>query len=237
MSVIIKSLPYFNQLKTFVLYFLILPIFQALLYVLIAQDYIGENTQHIMTASIILSGATMSLNMITSLFVGDISRGIAQLIAVDYPYSMYYWGTRFFVCFISSYVLVLINGSIFYLLNLVHFSFILWLAPICIISGLIMGLCGCFLSWGYSNIYFWSNFFSSCVVLFGGAIGAVSQYPAVFKWVSYLFPMGQLLEVVHGYPIDVIGVTINLFVWTVLTLGTYHYQLKRITKKNHHGLF
>ena len=237
MKVLFKSLPYFNHWKSFLLYFLILPIAQAFMFVLIVQDYSSGVSQSIMTASIILSSVTLCIGIVSGLFVADISRGVDRLVAVDSPYSLYYWSTHFAASFLGAYLLAIINGLLFYAIGLVDIVQILTISPLAIIGGFIVGTCGSIMSWRYQNVYFWTNLFSQCVVLFGGAIGSISTYPVIFKWISYIFPFGMLLESVHGHPVNTLMLAINMLVWILFTAGAYVYQLKRVTENTNRGLF
>lgn len=227
------SIPSLNNIKTFSLHFLILPIFEAILMALIMQDYVGGLSQNIMTASIILSSGTMALSTISALFVGDSNRGIDKLVATTNPYSPYYWFTRFAVCFIAAYLLAFINGVLFSLLNLVNLQQILMLSPICILFGFILGVNASCLSWHKDNPYFWVNVFRNAIMILGGTIAPISSFPLVFRYLSYIFPFGRLLELVHGngtVPYYLDGLIAGI--WCVLTVVLYSYRVKQIGMKS-----
>lgn len=133
--------------------------------------------------------------------------------------------------------MAIINGLLFALFNLVRLEHILWVSPICIVMGFIIGLCASFLSWKYRNVYFWSNIFGRCIVLFGGALGSVSQYPQSIKVLTDIFPFGKLLEVVHGYSVDITGVLFISMTWLIVTLLIYQYRIKHIANHSSRGMF
>ncbi|MBS4749658.1 hypothetical protein GMA11_00130 [Granulicatella sp. zg-ZJ] len=237
MKIVLTSLSYFNHLRTFLLHFIIIPMFQAFLMVLIMQDYNYQLSSKIMTVSIVLSSGTMAVYMVSKLFIGNMNRGIDKYVIVHHPFSFYYWGNQFLICFFGAYLLAVINGVLFASLNIVSLYYILILAPFCIVSGIVLGLFASCLSWTYHNPYFWTNIVASMIVLLGGSVGAVSTYPPLWQLCSNVLPFSTITNMIYTNQLDVISIVINLSIWIILTLCLYIYQCNRRIARQRYSIF
>lgn len=237
MKVVFQSSKYFNNVRTSLVHLVLLPIFQISFLLLMMNFYVGEYSVGLTTASLAMSGATMSISMMTGLFVGDINRGIDRYVLVNSDFSLYYWSTKVSVVFISSISVVLINSILFYFVGLVDFFKLLWMSPILIIFGIVIGITGSFLSWRNTNPYVYSNIFNSAILILSGSVISFEKYPPLLLEATYIFPFARILNGIHSPYSNIYIDFFVFFIWVFMMVIIYKIQKFKIHQDKHYGGF
>lgn len=232
MKIVFQSSSYFNNVRTLIVHFVVLPIVQICFLLLMLKFYADDYSVALTTASLAMAGANISISMITGLFVGDVNRGVDRYVLVNSDFSLFYWITKIAVVFISAMALVLVNMVLFSLLGLVDIINLLWISPILILFGIVIGLTGSFLSRGNKNPYLYSNLFNSALMILSGAVVSFEQYPSIFYEATFIFPFARILNVLHqingmifiDFFVFVIWVCVMIFVFKMQKNKLYRQQ-------------
>lgn len=237
MKVVFQSSKYFSNIRTTLVHFVLLPIFQICFLLLMLDFYTGDYSVELTTASLVMSGVSLAISMVTGLFIGDIRRGIDRYVLVNSHFSMYYWATKVLVVFISAMLVVLINSILFSLFGLVDFIKLIWMSPILIIFGIVIGLTGSFLSWRNSNPYLYSNIFNSFIMILSGAVISFEKYPLFLKEATYIFPFARVLNNIHQQHASIAIDFFVFLIWVVIMVIIYKIQKLKISMNKHYGGF
>lgn len=87
-----SSLSFLANWKTRFVYFLILPIINLLLLVLIDLQYSNQFNWYVAVSSIVIDSAALSIQAMSQLLITDANLGIDLEMIAKRPYSPYYWG-------------------------------------------------------------------------------------------------------------------------------------------------
>lgn len=135
-----SSLSFLSNWRTRFVYFLLLPIINILLLVLIDLQYSNSFNWYVAAASVVIDSAALSLQAMSQLLITDANLKIDIEVISKRPYSFYYWKTKALTSLIAGIVLGVIN-------------LVFALASRIIIDYLIEEL-----SYFAASLYFWDDF-------------------------------------------------------------------------------
>ncbi|RPA56832.1 hypothetical protein EF384_08725 [Aerococcus agrisoli] len=199
MRVQLASLPYTQNIKTFLTHFLISPIIQMFFYLLINQQYSGETNMTVLLASLLLSTSSFALGSMTQLLVMDASLGIFKEVTVHKPFSLKYWGDKFLAIFFCAAVLFIMNSMLLLMIG-VDFAVMaraFMLLPYAIIFSAFLGIFSFILSAKMANDFFFANLFEAILPIVSGAAVSVELYPPLFKGFSRLFAYSYMTDFLY----------------------------------------
>lgn len=232
MKVVFLSIEILDNWKAIIIHFFILPLLRTLMFVLLNFTITGQYNLTVIATSIVLSGSLTALSHITSSFVNDTMRGIDRELARKNPLSLYYWGSKLLVIFLFSFLLIISNLMILGFLGLPTALMIrsLFISPLLISYGLIIGATASILGWGRPNPYGFSNFISEAALILAGIIAPYQQFPPLFRLLTCTLPYAQTMDVLFN-PASVGALLMDAliaFVWLCIGIGVYSYKVHRI---------
>ncbi|OUQ55481.1 ABC transporter permease [Lactobacillus gallinarum] len=231
-----SSLSFLANWKTRFVYFLILPIINLLLLVLIDLQYSNQFNWYVAASSIVIDSAALSIQTMSQLLITDANLGIDLEMIAKRPYSPYYWGTKFLTSLIAGIVLGVINVILLLLFGLPWGVFFrcLVILPVACVFGAVMGFTGWSLSWQMKNPYFFTNLFGSVITIVSGVLVVISNYPAWLRSLSYIFPFYELVNFVKLNNTNLwLGILIAA-IWLVIGIVLYVTQIKSVLNKKIH---
>jgi len=232
MKIQFSSLSYLQNWKTRFVYFVLIPMIDLLLLVLINAQYTNNLNWSVAVATIVLSGGTLSMNSMSQLFVMDRTLRIDREMVVNRPFSPNYWISKILTAAIAGLVLIIINLIILGILQAPYYLLIraLIMTPLIICSGIIVGFLGAIAAWENSNPYFYMNLIGSLTTIVSGALVLVEKYPLWLRTISHFFPFSQTIQfVVTGSGHIYWDAIVDLF-WLILGIICYKVKIHRILK-------
>ncbi|KAA9292880.1 ABC transporter permease [Aerococcus urinae] len=199
MRIQMKSLPFLQNKKLILIHFLILPIIQILVILLLNQQYAKGLNPQVAMASVYLSANSFCLSTMAYLLVVDYLSQIFREVLVHKPWSLSYWGRKFATSLLLSLIMFLINGGLLLMIGVDNLYFWRCLAalPLSLLFSAGLGIAGYLLSVHRDNIYLFTNLFTAILPLMAGVVAPISAYPPLFKEASYVFPYGQVVEGIY----------------------------------------
>ncbi|QLE65112.1 antibiotic transporter permease [Furfurilactobacillus rossiae] len=213
--------------RTRLVYFLLLPLADLLLMVLISSQYSNSIRWRVAIATVLVNGVSLAISTVATLLVLDNNQGIDLFVLANASRSLKYWYSKVITAFLVSFVGTLLSLLILVLLSapikLVLLAILLSI-PL-IISGIIVGITCWVAAWGLENPYLFSNGVSSVMVLVCGNLVSLNLYPAWLKYFSMLFPFGATIGKMVN---NSVPVTHDIFVDLVwLIIGGVMYVIMR----------
>lgn len=241
MKVVLSSINVLDNWKTFFIHFFILPILETLVFVAINYQITSTYNSKLVVASLLLASGTTAINQMGASFTQDIIRGIDRDLVRKSPYNLYFWGSKIVVIFLFSLALFISNSILFMLVGIDINALLggLILSPLIIFFGLIVGLTCSILGWRLQNHYAFSNFFASFALVFASVIVPFYMYPPVFYQLTYLLPFARLLAMVlqNNFSINLVIIdSFIAFMWLIIGLIAYHFQVKYINSYTRKGM-
>ncbi|GKT04633.1 ABC transporter permease [Furfurilactobacillus entadae] len=231
-----SNLSFLSNWRTRVIYFLLLPVANLLLLILISGEYENVAAWRVALGSIVIEGATLSLQSMSQLLVTDARLKIDIELISKKPYSIRYWGNKFLAAIVPGIILASVNTTLLFLvkapLHLVFRAYLL-IVPICVV-GAILGFTSWCVSWEMKNPYFFTNLISSLLVLVSGALILVSEYPMWLQVVSKMFPLYSFINWLSFSNGSVVETIINTSIWLIIGVVLYVVQIPRVLRNKTH---
>ncbi|AMB95283.1 hypothetical protein [Aerococcus urinae] len=195
MRIQMKSLPFLQNKKLILIHFLILPIIQILVILLLNQQYAKALNPQVAMASVYLSANSFCLSTMAYLLVVDYLSQIFREVLVRKPWSLTYWGRKIGTSLFLSLIMFLINGGLLVMVGVdtSYFWSSLAALPLSLFFSAGLGIAGYLLSVHRDNIYLFTNLFTAILPLLAGVVAPITAYPPFFKAASYVFPYGQVV--------------------------------------------
>lgn len=232
----IQSLPYFQNYRTFLITFIVEPLFSILMVGLLSSQFSSSFFIHTIVAMSIISGAQTLIATLNTEFVDDQKRGIDLELAVSAPFSIPYWRSK-----IMAALLVAI-GQVLVILTLIRLltGDGSWLGrafaitPVVLIFACIVGFVATVAAWRKSDPYFFGNIVGILIVLLSGVIVPLSHYPVWLKILTELLPFSHLMQwLITGKGELLIDCVIALF-WLILAALVYRWKLKKVKEETNY---
>lgn len=232
MKIQFSSLSYLQNWKTRFIHFILIPLINLCLLVLIDAQYTNSFSWSVAVATVVLSGGTLSMSSMAQLFVMDRNLKIDKEMVVSRPYSVNYWSTKILTSTLAGLILIMINLIILFFFK-APFELLVravFMTPLIVISGVIVGFVAAIGAWQKGNPYFYVNIVSSLATIVAGTLVLVDHYPQWMRLISYVFPFSQTIRyVVIGKGDVYLDILID-FLWLVLGIICYKIQIKRILR-------
>lgn len=231
-----SSLSFLSNWRTRFVYFLLLPIINILLLVLIDLQYSNSFNWYVAAASVVIDSAALSLQAMSQLLITDANLKIDIEVISKRPYSFYYWKTKVLTSLIAGIVLGVINLVLLWPLGLSLTILLksLTILPLACIFGTILGFTGWSLSWQMSNPYFFANLFISIITIVSGVLVLVSQYPKWLMIISYGFPFYEVVNFIKLNHTSLWMSCLNVLVWLLMGIVSYIVQIKPVLNNKIH---
>lgn len=231
-----SSLSFLSNWRTRFVYFLLLPIINILLLVLIDLQYSNSFNWYVAAASVVIDSAALSLQAMSQLLITDANLKIDIEVISKRPYSFYYWKTKVLTSLIAGIVLGVINLVLLWPLGLSLTILLksLTILPLACIFGTILGFTGWSLSWQMSNPYFFANLFISIITIVSGVLVLVSQYPKWLMIISYSFPFYEVVNFIKLNHTSLWMSCLNVLVWLLIGIVSYIVQIKPVLNNKIH---
>ena len=232
MKVQFSSLSYLQNWKTRFVYFILIPMINLCLLVLINAQYTNTFNWSVAIATTTLSGGSLAMSSISQLFVMDRTLKIDRELVVNRPFSVRYWGDKVLTSALAGLVLIITNLIILGILqapiSLLFRS--IAMAPLIIISGIIVGFLAAIAAWKMNNPYFYMNLIGALTTIVAGTLVLVEKYPQWLRIVSYFFPFSQTIHyVVTGHGLIYWDLIVDM-IWLICGVICYRVQIKKILK-------
>lgn len=231
-----SSLSFLSNWRTRFVYFLLLPIINILLLVLIDLQYSNSFNWYVAAASVVIDSAALSLQAMSQLLITDANLKIDIEVISKCPYSFYYWKTKAQTSLIAGIVLGVINLVLLWPLGLSLTILLKSLAilPLACVFGTILGFTGWSLSWQMSNPYFFANLFISIITIVSGVLVLVSQYPKWLMIISYGFPFYEVVNFIKLNHTSLWMSCLNALGWLLMGMVSYIVQIKPVLNNKIH---
>lgn len=231
-----SSLSFLANWKTRFVYFLLLPIINILLLVLIDLQYSNSFNWYVAAASVVIDAAALSIQAISQLLITDANLKIDMELLAKNPYNFYYWKTKTLTSLISGMALGLINLILLCLIGLSTDIFLrsLIMLPLACLFGTILGFTGWSFSWQMKNPYFFSNLFISIITIVSGVLVLISQYPRWLMILSYGFPFFEVVNFIKIKDGNFYLSCLIALAWIILGIISYIVQIKSVLNKKIH---
>lgn len=231
-----SSLSFLSNWRTRFVYFLLLPIINILLLVLIDLQYSNSFNWYVAAASVVIDSAALSLQAMSQLLITDANLKIDIEVISKRPYSFYYWKTKVLTSLIAGIVLGVINLVLLWPLGLSLTILLksLTILPLACIFGTILGFTGWSLSWQMSNPYFFANLFISIITIVSGVLVLVSQYPKWLMIISYSFPFYEVVNFIKLNHTSLWMSCLNALGWLMIGIVSYIVQIKPVLNNKIH---
>jgi len=233
MRIQFSSLAYLQNWKTRFVYFVLIPMINLCLLVLINAQYTNSFNWSVAIATTVISGGSLSMSSMAQLFVMDRTLKIDREMVVNRPFSINYWGAKILTSTLAGLVLIVINLIILGILKapLYLLGRAMLMAPIIVISGIIVGFLAAIGAWQKNNPYFYMNLVGALTTIVAGSLVLVENYPQWLKLFSYLFPFSQTIRfAVTGHGAIYLDLVVDL-IWLVFGVVCYLIQIKKILQK------
>lgn len=227
MRVQLLSLVHFRNIKPFITYFFISPIIQMILFVLINQQYSSYINYSVALGSIFISANASAINTINQLLVTDTILDIHKEMIVHKPYSVKYWLDKIGTVYLSSFLLFIINTVILAIIGLGMDQILIamMILPLSILYSLLLGIISFYLAINMNNIYFFNNIFTNILPIIAGLAIPITTYPTIFKFVSNLFPYGEILHSIYNNQINISYLYIHILIILIVCIIIYKYRV------------
>lgn len=231
-----SSLSFLANWKTKFVYFLILPIINILLLVLIDLQYNNQFNWYVASASVIIDSGALSIQAMSQLMITDANLGIDLELLAKNPYSFYYWRIKVFTSLISGIILGIVNLVLLFMVGLPFNLFLkcVVMLPLICLYGTIFGFTGWSISWQMKNPYYFSNLFASIITIVAGVLVVVSDYPKWLMLVSYAFPFYEIVDYIKTNDSNILPSILVAFIWLVIGICFYIFQIKPVLNKRIH---
>ncbi|MDR0899716.1 MAG: hypothetical protein LBM27_05120 [Lactobacillaceae bacterium] len=221
----LKTLPYFDNVGTILVTFLLEPVFQILFLTLLSGGNFSTNS---VTGMIMLGAASMTVVTVSSLFVTDQDLGIDVIALKESSGQIKYWITKIIVGILMS---LLSNLPILLVFQLFFskFSVVTYgqLIIVMLVSG-IVGFTSAVVSWTRNNPYFLTNLVLGSLTVLSGALISINHYPFWLKSLTYLLPYNQVFnQIVFGQSVLWIAI-LQILLWLIIGLVFYQYRKSRL---------
>jgi len=228
----LSALTYIRNWRVRLVYFLIIPILNTLLMVAVTGMSTGKEWQ-VATSSVLISGALLALGSISTLLVDDTDRGISLEVIVRRPFSSSYWGSKILVSAIVAEVMIIINGLLLWIFNpQINFITMIFVSPLAVLAGLILGITSFVVSMGMDDPYFASNIVSTIGYLVSGTLVTLDKYPMWLRTISWFFPFSHTINAVRvGRPVQALWDVPIMIGWLAVGIGLYYWRITTITNK------
>lgn len=231
-----SSLSFLSNWRTRFVYFLLLPIINILLLVLIDLQYSNSFNWYVAAPSVVIDSAALSLQAMSQLLITDANLKIDIEVISKRPYSFYYWKTKGLTSLIAGIVLGVINLVLLWPLGLSLTILLksLTILPLACVFGTILGFTGWSLSWQMSNPYFFANLFISIITIVSGVLVLVSQYPKWLMIISYGFPFYEVVNFIKLNHTSLWMSCLNALGWLMIGIVSYIVQIKPVLNNKIH---
>ncbi|WP_129045574.1 ABC transporter permease [Companilactobacillus metriopterae] len=237
MIVVLKSIGIFDNIKTFLVQFLILPFFSVLFFFLLGNTYLTANqnsSYNTIMVTIFITAMIIIITSMTRSFITELSSKIfAQEIILN-PFSGYYWINKCLVGMIVGLFSIFFNLIPFYIifhLDIQNIRAFIISAILCVFTGIVFGVLSIAISMGTNNPFLFSNFIGSYGLLFTGIYFSTNLYPSVLKIVSRLLPFSYIADFYRSNNIVYFYWSIIIdFLYLILFVFIYKVNLKRLKK-------
>ncbi|WP_288646379.1 antibiotic transporter permease [uncultured Lactobacillus sp.] len=231
-----SSLSFLTNWKTRIVYFLILPIINILLLVLIDLQYSNQFNWYVASASVIIDSGALSIQAMSQLMITDANLGIDLELIAKNPYSFYYWMTKLVTSLISGIILGIINLLLLLLFGLplsilIKCSLML---PLTCLFGTVLGFTSWSMSWQMKNPYYFSNLFISIITIVSGVLVIISDYPKWLMVISYAFPFCEVVDFIKLNKNNLSISILVTFIWFIIGTLFYVFQIKAVLNKKIH---
>lgn len=214
MKIQLSSLPFTQNFKTFFTHFFLTPIIQMLFFLLISQQYSGDNNHSVLVASLLLSISTFSLSIMTQLLVMDYTLGIFKEVIARKRFSLKYWIDKIITIFVCAIIMFMINSILLLIINIEYILImrLLMILPLAILFSALLGVLCFLLSTKMANLFFFANLFESIIPIVSGAAVPINLYPPLIKYFSLLMPYSY-------FTYDIFNGSNNLFTINLFIIG------------------
>lgn len=226
----LQSLPYFQNYRTFLITFIVEPIFSILMVGLLSTQFNSDFFIHSIVAMTIISSAQTLIATLNTEFVDDQMRGIDRELTASAPFSVPYWLSKIIAAFLVSIGQVILILTLILILT----KDSSWLARATLVTPLILtfagivGFVATVASWQKNDPYFFGNIIGLLIVLLSGVIVPLSQYPNWIKILTELLPFSHMMQwLITGKGTVSIDFIIAL-IWLLLAILVYRVKLRRV---------
>ncbi len=219
--------------RTRLVHFLLLPLLNLALLVAVNNQFLGNFSWNVAAASVLMSGAMMTVTALCISFTTDRSLGIDREVVARAPFSWYYWGCKFLVAALLGAVVIAVNLALLVLAGKtqVPWRLALSLAPQMIFSGLAVGFVACVGAWSMQDPYFWNNLLTVFSNVVSGALVLLSAYPPWLRLIGKVFPFASTLSRLHGAAASPRYDLLLALAWLLLGCLLYGGQVRRLRAK------
>ncbi len=233
MKATLSSISILSNKKVIILYFLILPISNILLYVFLNNEFNAADNIYVIYSSVIITSVIHQITMFSSSFVYDINIGVVKIVFSSGRFPAYYFAMKYIVSLVTALIVGIIGLALVFLFtnNLLLLKQSLIILFVCLIYSAIISFVVTIASWGRANPYFWTNIMLAILYPLSGVIIFFSLYPPKIKELTYVIPfartIGFLRDSSSNYWIDaLIGLS-----YLVIAVAVYYYKIQS-TKRN-----
>lgn len=237
MKVQFSSLSYYQNWKTKLVHFIIIPFINLILLVSVNSQYDQSFSWNIAIGTIVLNGGILSMSTMVELFTMDRILKIDREMAVSRPYSAKYWLNKVSVSIICGLTSIIINNSILLLfgapISIIYRAFLIAL-PFTI-SGVILGFVESIAAWNISNTYLYLNIIEPMMVIVSGVLVNIYDYPRWLIIISQFFPFHNSISYIRNR--DSLGLSDYLvdIIWLIIGITLYIKNIKKIKNNNEYS--
>lgn len=231
-----SALPFLNNWRTKIIYFVLNPLINMALLVLIDMQYANSFNWSIVAASIAIDTTTLTMQTMNDLLVEDASLRIDFEMIAKKPFSFRYWMSKCITSAIIGTILLIINlvlalcfGAPLYLILRVVI-----LLPLLCLTGIIFGFTAWAISWQMNDPYFLANFFSAIIQLVAGILVVITAYPTWLKSIALIFPFASPVTFIKTGSANLIASIIITLIWLLAGLIAYVIQIRPVLTKGKH---
>ncbi|MGV0169024.1 antibiotic transporter permease [Furfurilactobacillus sp. WILCCON 0119] len=188
-----STLAYFANWRTRLIYFILLPVTNLALLLLINDQYGTGFQWQIVIATVCIDATTLTLQAMAQLLVTDARLGIDVELITKAPANAYYWATKVATALLAGAALAAVNlvGALILGAPVGVVMSGIMVLPGLLGAGVVVGFTGWSLSWQMKNPYFFPNFFASVTILVAGCLVLVTKYPEWLRLFATLFPFSE----------------------------------------------
>lgn len=225
-----SSIHLLTNWRTRLVHFLLLPVLNLALLVAVNNQFSGSFSWNVAAASVLMSGAMMTVNALCISFTTDRNLGIDREVVARAPFSWYYWGCKCLTAALLGSLVIAVNLALLALAGRaqVPWRLALSLAPQMIFSGLAVGFVACVGAWSLRDPYFWNNLLTVFSNVVSGALVLLSAYPPWLRVIGKAFPFASTLSCLHGAAASRGYDFLLALAWLLLGCLLYGGQVRRL---------
>ncbi|BDR60299.1 antibiotic transporter permease [Lactobacillus xylocopicola] len=231
-----SGLSFLSNWRTKITYFLITPLIDLMLLVLINLQYTKQFDWRVVIASIAIDAARLSMQTMNQLLVNDSDLRVDFELIAKRPFSLRFWLAKSLVAGVIGTTLALINLLLTFCFG-APLSIIcrgLFLLPLFCLYGTVLGFATWALSWQMNDPYFLQNIVSGITEIAAGILIVITAYPKWLQLFALLLPYSSPVNFIKFGTASLGGSAITTAIWLAIGLLAYVLQIRPVLARGKH---